>query len=234
MESRFPTPTPLRTGGTAAVLDDGARKVLRQTWMLLALTMVPTVIGAALGVATAPWAMQHLMMLSVVMIVGAIGLQFAIARFRDSLIGVGLLFALTFLLGWYLGPLLNFALSMRNGPQLIGLAGAGTGAILVAMSTIAMTTKRDLSGMGRFLVIGMFVLLALLVANMFLQLPALAMAVSALVIVVFSLFLLHDVNRIVRGGETNYLLAATGVYMSLFNIFSNLLSLLLAFGGERD
>jgi modulator of FtsH protease len=130
--------------------------------------------------------------------------------------------------------MLNYALALRNGPQLVGLAAAGTGAILLAMSAIATTTKRDFSFMGKFLVVGMIVLLVASLANMFLQLPALSLTISSLVIVVFSLFLLHDVSRIVNGGETNYIMAATGVYMSLYNIFANLLHLLMAFGGERD
>jgi FtsH-binding integral membrane protein len=125
-------------------------------------------------------------------------------------------------------------MTLRNGPQLVGLAGAGTGAILLAMSAIATTTKRDFSFMGKFLFVGMIVLLVAGFANMFLHLPALALTISALVVVVFSLFLLHDISRIVNGGETNYIIAATGVYMSLFNIFANLLNLLMAFAGDRD
>jgi FtsH-binding integral membrane protein len=102
------------------------------------------------------------------------------------------------------------------------------------MAAIATTTKRDFSFMGKFLFVGMIVLLVAMVANLFLQMPALALTISSLVIVVFSLFLLHDLSRIVSGGETNYILAATGVYLSLFNIFANLLQLLMAFAGERD
>jgi modulator of FtsH protease len=163
-----------------------------------------------------------------------IGLQFAIAANRNSGIGVALLLLMTFLLGWWLGPLLTVALTLKNGPQLVGFAAAGTGAIFLVMSVIATTTKRDFSFMGKFLFVGMIVLLIALIANMFLQIPALALTISALVIVVFSLFLLHDVSRIVNGGETNYIMATTGVYLSLFNIFANLLHLLMALSGERD
>ena len=141
---------------------------------------------------------------------------------------------MTLLLGWWLGPLLTIALSLRNGPQLVGFAAAGTGAIFFIMAGIATTSKRDFSFMGKFLFVGMIVLLIAMLANMFLQIPALALTISALVIVVFSLFLLHDVSRIVHGGETNYMMATTGVYMSLFNIFANLLQLLMALAGERD
>jgi modulator of FtsH protease len=163
-----------------------------------------------------------------------IGLQFAIIANRNSGLGVALLLGMTFLLGWWLSPMLNFALSLRNGPQLVGLAAAGTGGILLAMSAIATTSKRDFSSMGKFLVVGMVILLVASLANMFLHLPALSLTISCLAIGVFSLFLLHDVSRIVNGGETNYIVAATGVYMSLYNIFVNLLSLLMSFAGDRD
>jgi FtsH-binding integral membrane protein len=141
---------------------------------------------------------------------------------------------LTLLLGWWLGPILSVALALKNGPQLVGYAAAGTGAILAAMAVIATTSKRDFSFMGKFLFVGMIALLVAMLANMFFQIPALALTISTLVIVVFSLFLLHDISRIVHGGETNYIMAATGVYMSLFNIFANLLQLLMAFTGNRD
>jgi FtsH-binding integral membrane protein len=114
------------------------------------------------------------------------------------------------------------------------VAAGGTGVILFVMAGIATTVKKDFSFMGKFLFIGMIVLLLAMVANMFLQMPALALTISALVVVVFSLFLLHDVSRIVNGGETNYIMATTGVYMSLFNIFANLLQILMALSGERD
>jgi modulator of FtsH protease len=123
---------------------------------------------------------------------------------------------------------------MKNGPQLIGIAAAGTGAIFFVMAGIATTSKRDFSFMGKFLMVGMIVALLAIVANMFLQIPALALTISAVIIVVFSLFLLHDVSRIVNGGETNYIMATTGVYMSLFNIFANLLQLIMALFGEKD
>jgi len=173
--------------------------------------------------------------ITVVLMLGSvIGLQFGIAHYRNSGIGVALLLLMTGLVGLFLGPLLNVALSMRNGMQLVGYAAVGTGAIFLVMGTIATTTKRDFSFMGKFLFVGMIALLVAMLANMFLQIPALALTISTLVIVVFSLFLLYDLNRIVRGGETNYVLATTGVYISLLNIFSSLLHLLLALGGERD
>jgi len=213
---------------------DSAQRVLRNTYLLLALTMVPTVIGAAIGIQLAPVMMASPILTVVLMLGSVIGLQFAIARYRNSAIGVVLLLLMTGLVGLFLGPLLNVALSMRNGVQLVGYAAVGTGAIFMVMGAIATTTKRDFSFMGKFLFVGMIALLVAMLANMFLQIPALALTISTLVIVVFSLFLLYDLNRIVRGGETNYVMATTGVYLSLLNIFSSLLHLLMALTGDRD
>ena len=213
---------------------DSAQRVLRNTYLLLALTMVPTVIGAAIGIQLTPVMMASPILTVVLMLGSVIGLQFAIARYRNSAIGVVLLLLMTGLVGLFLGPLLNVALSMRNGVQLVGYAAVGTGAIFLVMGAIATTTKRDFSFMGKFLFVGMIALLVAMLANMFLQIPALALTISTLVIVVFSLFLLYDLNRIVRGGETNYVMATTGVYLSLLNIFSSLLHLLMALTGDRD
>lgn len=224
----------VQIGSHAGALGVQQQKVLRNTYLLLALTMVPTVIGAFVGMATAGIVYQHPILTSLVVLGAMIGMQYAIAANRNSGLGVVLLLTLTFILGWWLGPTLNIALSLRNGPELIGFAAAGTGGILLAMSAIATTTKRDFSFMGKFLFVGMMVLLLVAVANMFLQIPALALTISALAIVVFSLFLLHDVSRIVNGGETNYIMAATGVYISLWAIFANLLHLLMALAGERE
>ena len=211
-----------------------SQKVLRNTYLLLALTMVPTVIGAYIGMATSSIIMASPIISSLVMLAAVIGLQFGIAANRNSGVGVALLLLMTGLLGWWLGPILNFALQMKNGMALVGYAAVGTGVIFAAMATVASTAKRDFSFMGKFLFVGMIALLIAMIANMFLQIPALALTISTLVIVVFSLFLLYDLNRIVRGGETNYVMATTGVYLSLLNIFSSLLHLLLALSGDRD
>lgn len=217
-----------------AAIGAGAQKVLRNTYMLLAVTMVPTVVGAWIGMATSGIIVQHPIISSVVMIAGVIGLQYAIGANRNSAIGIALLLLMTGLLGWWLGPILNVALSMKNGMQLVGYAAAGTGAVFLGMGAIATTTKRDFSFMGKFLFVGMLALLVAMLANMFFQIPALALTLSTLAIVVFSLFLLHDLSRIVTGGETNYIVATTGVYMSLINIFANLLNILLSLAGQRD
>jgi modulator of FtsH protease len=221
-----------RTYGKAIAAE--SQRVLRNTYLLLALTMVPTFAGAFLGMATASVVTQHPIITTFVMLGAVIGLQFAIVANRNSAFGIALLLLMTGLLGWWLGPILNYALALKNGMQLVGYAAAGTGLVFLVMGAIATTTKRDFSFMGKFLFVGMIALLIAMIANMFLQIPALALTISTLAIVVFSLFLLHDLSRIVSGGETNYLVATTGVYLSLFNIFANLLHLLLALGGERD
>jgi len=217
--------------GDVAIAPD-SQKVLRNTYLLLALTMVPTVVGAWIGMQTA-WIVQASPFISFFVMLGAIiGLQFGIAAYRNSVVGIGLLLLMTGLLGWFIGPLLNHALALQNGAQLVGYAAAGTGGVFFGMATIATVTKRDFSFMGKFLFAGMLALLAAIIANMFLQIPALSLAISSLVIVVFSLYLLHDISRIVTGGETNYVMATTGVYISLLNIFTSLLQILT--GGGRD
>ncbi len=227
-----PNPAVYQAGTGGIALEQ--QRVLRNTYLLLALTMVPTVVGAFIGISTGGIIMQHPFISFFVMLGAVIGLQFAIAANRNSALGVVLLLVMTFLLGWFLGPLLAIALTLKNGPQLIGMAAVGTGVIFFVMAAIATTTKRDYSFMGKFLFVGMIVALLAIVANMFLQIPALALTISAVVVVVFSLFLLHDVSRIVNGGETNYIMATTGVYLSLFNIFANLLQIIMALAGEKD
>jgi modulator of FtsH protease len=225
---------PLMAQAPASAQSLAQNRVLRNTYLLLALTMVPTIIGAFVGMTTVAVVMAHPIAISLGMLAVVIGLQYAIAANRNSGVGVALLLLMTGLLGWWLGPILSFALAMKNGAMLVGYAAAGTGVIFFSMGAIAATSKRDFSFMGKFLVVGMLTLLVAMIANMFLQIPALALAISSLVIVVFSLFLLYDLQRIIRGGEDNYIMATTGVYMSLFNIFVNLLQILMALSGERD
>ena len=210
------------------------RKVLRNTYLLLALTMVPTVLGAWLGMQTVGIVMASPIITSFVVLGVVIGLQFAVAANRNSGIGVAFLLLMTGVLGWWLAPILYVALALPNGLQLVGYAAAGTGVIFAAMATLAATLKRDLSFLGKFLFVGMIALLVAWVAFMFLQIPALGLTIATLAVLIFSLFLVYDLQRIIRGGETNYIMAATGVYMSLWNIFANLLYLLMALSGERE
>src|SRR5436190_21281560 len=164
----------LQTGNTGfggVAIAPEAQKVLRNTYLLLALTMVPTVAGAWIGMATAS-VLTGAPILSFFLMLGAIiGLQFGIAHFRNSVIGIGLLLLMTGLLGWFIGPLLNHAMALQNGAQLVGYAAAGTGAVFFGMATIATVTKRDFSFMGKFLFVGMIALLVAMIANMFLQIP---------------------------------------------------------------
>jgi modulator of FtsH protease len=223
-----------RTGyGTVEVAPE-SQKVLRNTYLMLALTMVPTVIGAWIGMQTAAVVMASPIISSLLVLAVVIGLQFAIVANRNNSLGIGLLLLMTGVLGWWLGPILTVAFALKNGAALVGYAAVGTGAVLATMATVATVTKRDFSFMGKFLFVGMIALLIAGIANLFLQIPVLALVISTLVIVVFSLFLLYDLSRIVTGGETNYVMATTGVYMSLFNIFAHLLSLLMTLTGERD
>ena len=232
---------PIRTNegspGTVVLgrrISSEAQQVLRNTYLLLALTMVPTIGGAFVGMATGGIILQHPIIASLVMLAAVIGLQFAIVANRNSPIGIVLLLLMTGILGWWIGPMLNYALALKNGAQLVGYAAGGTGLVLFAMATIATTTKRDFSFLGKFLFVGMIALIIAMFANMFFQIPALALALSTIAIVIFSLFLLYDLSRIVTGGETNYIVATTGVYISLLNVFVNLLQLLMALTGERD
>jgi len=221
-------------GALARTLAPEAQKVLRNTYLLLALTMVPTAAGAYVGMLTGAIVLAHPVIASLLMLAGVVGLQFGIVANRNSGLGIALLLLMTAVLGWWIGPMLNYALALKNGAQLVGYAAGGTGLVLLTMGTIATTTKRDFSFLGKFLVVGMIALLVAMFANMFFQIPALALALSTIAIVIFSLFLLHDLSRIVTGGETNYVVATTGVYLSLINIFVNLLQLLMALSGDRD
>jgi modulator of FtsH protease len=221
--------------GTASTTQALAQnRVLRNTYLLLALTMVPTIIGAVVGMATVSLIVAHPMLFTFGLLAAVIGLQFGIAANRNSGVGIALLLLMTGILGWALGPALTLALASKQGLALVVYAAAGTGVIFASMAAIAATSKRDFGFMGKFLFIGMMTLLIAMIANMFLQIPALALAISSLVIVVFSLYLVYDLQRIMRGGEDNYLMATTGVYMSLFNIYANLLNILLALTGQRD
>jgi modulator of FtsH protease len=196
---------------------------------------VPTVIGAVAGVNTNfAFLRQFPIAGPLVMLAVMIGLLFGVTRFRNSSLGILLLLGFTFIAGWWLGPMLQMALGLRNGPQLIGLAAGGTGLVLFAMAGIASRAKRDFSFLGNFLFVGLILLVVASIANLFFQVPALALTISAVAVFVFSLFILYDVSRVVNGGETNYVMAAMAIYLDIYNLFISLLHLLMAFAGERD
>jgi len=222
-----------QSGGALAVAQNN---VLRNTYWLLALSMLPTVVGALVGMQmnfialfkAAP-VMTPLLMFGVML-----GSLFVVTLLRNSAWGVAALFGFTFIAGLMLTPILSVAAGLKNGGQLVALAGGMTAAIFFGMATIATVTKRDFSFMGKFLFIGMILLIVASLANLFFQVPALSLTISAVAVLIFSLYLLYDISNIVRGGETNYVMATLGVYLSLYNIFVSLLNLLMAFSGQRD
>ena len=212
-------------------------KVLRNTYWLLSLSMIPTILGAWVGVATGVGAAMATMSPWIGLIIfmaGAFGFMFAIEKFKDSAAGVPILLGFTFFMGLMLSRLIGIVLGFNNGASLIMTAFAGTGGIFLGMATLSTVIKRDLSSMGKFLYIGMVMVLVAAIANIFFQSTALMIALSVLVIGISSAFILYDLKRVKDGEETNYITATLGVYISLYNIFSNLLALLGIFGGERD
>lgn len=210
-------------------------RVLRNTYWLLALSMIPTVLGAWLGVqfkfaffAGSPF-MGMIIFLAI-----AFGFFYAIEKTKNSGLGVALLLGFTFFMGLMLSRLIGHILGFANGTTLIMTAFGGTAAILATMATVATVSKRDFSGLGKWLFMGVLVIIVAAIANIWLQLPALQLTISVVAIGIFSAFILYDVQRIINGGETNYVTATLGIYLSVYNVFSNLLALLGIFGGERD
>lgn len=210
-------------------------KVLRNTYMMLALTMIPTVIGAFIGLSTNfSFMAEHPIMGSLLMFGAMMGLLFVVSALRNSIWGVVALLGFTFVAGVFLGPILQAALHLRNGAQLVGMAAGGTGLIFFSLATLATVTKKDFSFMGKFLFIGLILLVVASLANLFFQVPALALTISAIAVLIFSAYILYDISQIIQGGETNYVMATLNLYMDIYNIFINLLSLLMALSGERD
>ena len=209
-------------------------RVLRNTYWLLALSLVPTVLGAWIGVSTGLMSTMGPGLSLVVFLAGSFGLMFAIEKTKDSAAGVGVLLAFTFFMGLMLSRLLAAVLGFKNGGSLIIMAFGGTAGVFFAMASLATVIKRDLSGMGKFMFIGAIVLLVAGLINLFVQSSAMMMALSVLAIGLFSAFMLYDVKRIIDGGETNYITATLALYLDIYNVFQNLLALLGIFGGERD
>ncbi len=223
----------VNTSSSALVL--GGHKVLRNTYMLLGLTMLPTVVGAMVGVSmNMSFMAQHPVMSALGMLAVMFGLFMGITANRNSALGVVLLLVLTGFMGLMLGPVLQVALHLRNGGQLVGLAAGGTGIIFMSLAGVATVTKKDFSFIGNFLFIGLILLVVASLANLFFQIPALALALSGVSVLLFSGYILYDVSRIVQGGETNYVMATLALYLDIYNLFVNLLQLLMALMGERD
>lgn len=223
------------TYGAAESLPSTAQRnrVLRNTYWLLALSMLPTVLGAWLGVTTG---ISRAMSPGIGMLVflgGAFGFMYAIEKTKNSAAGVPVLLAFTFFMGLMLSRMVGAVLGLNNGASLVMTAFAGTGGIFLGMAVLSTVIKRDLSAMGKWLFIGAILLLVAGVANFFIQSSALMMTLSVLAIGIFSAFILHDLKRVQDGYETNYISATLGVYLSLYNVFQSLLAL-LGMGGSRD
>jgi modulator of FtsH protease len=211
------------------------QRVLRNTYLLLALSLIPTGIGALLGINMNFGFMRASPIVSSLVLLAVIyGMFFAIEKNRDSGLGVALLLGLTFFLGIVLGPLLQVALGLRNGGQLIGLAAGGTATVFFAMAGIATVTRKDFGFMGNFLAVGGIVIMLAVVANIFFASPALYLTICAVFVLFSSVMILWQVSQIVHGGETNYVSATLTLYMSIYNLFTSLLQLLMAFTGNRD
>jgi len=229
MQSDYQLATP------SASVTLGTHKVLRNTYMLLGISMLPTVVGALAGMSMNFSAFaQHPIMFALGAFAVMMGLFWGISTNRNSSLGVVLLLVLTGFMGLMLGPVLQVALHLRNGGQIVGLAAGGTGVIFMTLASIATVSKKDFSFLGNFLMIGLVLLIVASLANMFFHVPAVALTISAISVLVFSGFILFDVSRIVQGGETNYVMATLAIYLDIYNLFLNLLQLLMALMGERD
>ena len=218
--------------GTVSVVQ--RNRVLRNTYWLLALSMVPTVLGAWIGVSTGLASSLSPGIGLVVFLVGAFGFMFAIEKTKNSAAGVPVLLAFTFFMGLMLSRLVGTVLGSANGASLVMTAFAGTGAIFLGMASLSTVIKRDLSAMGKWLFVGAIMLLVAGIANFFLQSSALMMTLSVAAIGIFSAFILHDLKRVQDGLETNYISATLGVYLSIYNVFQSLLVLLGVAGGRDE
>jgi modulator of FtsH protease len=209
-------------------------RVLRNTYWLLALSMLPTVLGAWIGVTTGITANLGGGLGLVVFLGGAFGFMYAIEKTKNSSAGVPVLLAFTFFMGLMLSRMIAMVLGFRNGSDLIMTAFGGTAGVFFLMASLSSVIKRDLSGMGKWLTVGAVVLMVGAVINMFVASSAGMVVISMMAIGIFSAFILYDLKRIIDGGETNYITATMGLYLSVFNVFQSLLALLGIFGGERD
>jgi len=228
------TPRPLpQTGGT---LVEERSRVLRNTYWLLALTMLPTIGGAYAGIELnlARVFAAYPIGAPLVMFALMIGSLFVVTALRNSAAGVFALFGFTFIAGLALTPILTYAAGFSNGGQLVALAGGMTAVIFFALASFATVTKRDFSFMGKFLFIGLILLIVASLANLFFQIPALSLTISAIAVLLFSAYILFDVSRIVNGGETNYVMATMALFLDIYNLFVSLLNILLAFSGQRE
>jgi modulator of FtsH protease len=209
-------------------------RVLRNTYWLLALSMVPTVLGAWLGVVTGLSRAMSGGVGLVVFLVGAFGFMYAIQKTKDTSKGVPVLLAFTFFMGIMLSRMIAMVLGFKNGAELIMTAFGGTAGVFFLMASLSTVIKRDLSSMGKWLFVGAMVLMVGSIINVFVGSSAGMMAISMLAIGIFSAYMLYDIKQIIDGGETNYISATLSLYMDIMNVFQSLLALLGIMGGERD
>ena len=217
-----------------AVSAEQRNKVLRNTYWLLALSLVPTVLGAWLGVATGITRSLSGGLGLVVFLGGAFGFMYAIEKTKNSAAGVPVLLGFTFFMGLMLSRMIAMVLGFKNGPELIMTAFGGTAGVFFVMASLSSVIKRDLSGMGKWLFVGAMAVMIGGIINVFVGSTAAMMAISVAVIGIFSAYMLYDLKRIVDGGETNYISATLALYLDVINVFQALLALLGIMGGERD
>ena len=221
-----------RYAGTAVAQSN---RVLRNTYWLLALSLVPTVLGAWVGVSTGFSFFAGSPFIGFLLFMGiAFGFFFAIEKFKNSGIGVALLLGFTFFMGLMLSRMIAMVLGFKNGSELVMTAFGGTAGVFLVMASLATVIKRDLSGMGKWLFVGALVLMVGAIINVFVGSTAGMAAISVAAIGIFSAYMLYDLKQIMDGGETNYISATLALYLDLFNVFQSLLALLGIFGGERD
>jgi len=231
MDRSLQTANPAYYGTGVSV--EQRNRALRNTYWLLALSMVPTVLGAWIGVSTGLMRTMGVGMSAIVFLAGAFGFIFAIEKTKNSAAGVPILLGFTFFMGLMLSRLIGAVLGLNNGAGLIMTAFAGTGAIFLGMATLSSVIKRDLSSMGKFLFVGVIMLIVASIANIFLQSSAMMITLSVLAIGIFSAFIIYDLKRVRDGEETNYISATLGIYLDLYNIFQSLLSI-LGFAGSSN
>ena len=218
----------------AGVSAEQRNRVLRNTYWLLALSMVPTVLGAWIGVSTGLARAMSPGIGLVVFLVGAFGFMYAIEKTKESAAGVPVLLGFTFFMGLMLARLVGSVLGLANGASLIMMAFAGTGAVFLGMASLSSMIKRDLSSMGKWLFIGAIMLLVAGIANFFIQSSALMITLAVIAVGIFSAFILYDLKRVRDGLETNYITATLGVYLSIYNVFQSLLALFGIAGGRDE
>jgi modulator of FtsH protease len=235
-QERYQMNQPLNSTTTfgSSVSSAARNKVLRNTYWLLAISLLPTVAGAWIGVATGITAALSGMMGLVVFLGGAFGFIYAINKTKNSAAGVPVLLGFTFFMGLMISRLIAMVLGFSNGADLVMMAFGGTAAVFFAMASMATVVKRDLSGLNQWLTIGVILLVVGMLINMFVASSTGMVVLSMLAVAIFSAFLLVDIKRVIDGGETNYITATLSIYLSLINIFQNLLMLLGIFGGNDD